>query len=173
MSDDLNFERAQYTPEPFDPQPASNVPRAVLFGLGAAILASVLYAAFTVISRLEFGIVAVAVGYMVGKAMMLGANGHGSRNLQIASAILTYLSVSFASVPELLWTLHKRGMDVGHVTPHVLFILTRYGLISPFMGLTHGINGVLGLVILFIGIRAAWRLTSPSVRTAHHPFTAS
>ena len=170
MSDELDFTHAQYD------RPRNEnglLAKSVLFGLVAAIVASFLYAAFTIASRLEFGIVAVAVGYMVGKAMMYGSNDRGGRSFQIAAVILTYFSVSFASVPELLWTLHKRGTDLGQITPRVVFILARYGAISPFMGLTHGINGFLSLFILFIGLRAAWRLTSANSGTSHHPFGAS
>jgi hypothetical protein len=36
--------------------------------------------------------------------------------------------------------------------------LVGVGLASPFMELTEGFGGIIGLFILFLGIRAAWNL---------------
>ena len=174
----LNFDRAEYTPEPPSPEfYAANagdggaLSRAILFGLGAAILGCLLYAGFTIVTHIEIGYVALGVGYLVGKAMIAGSKGRGGRSFQIAAAVLTYLAVSMAAVPELLWSLHKEGSAVGQISSRGWLVLTKYGVASPFLGLTHGIGGILGLFILFIGIRAAWRLTSASASTAASPFT--
>jgi hypothetical protein len=40
-----------------------------------------------------------------------------------------------------------------------IITLLGLGLASPFLELTSGASGVIGLVILFVGIRIAWRLT--------------
>lgn len=34
------------------------------------------------------------------------------------------------------------------------------GLASPFIELTEGFNGVIGLVILFVGMQFAWKMTA-------------
>jgi hypothetical protein len=42
----------------------------------------------------------------------------------------------------------------------VLITLLGIGLASPFLELSDGFGGIIGLFILFLGIRAAWSLTS-------------
>jgi len=49
----------------------------------------------------------------------------------------------------------KPGINVGKLIGTLLF----YGLASPFLELQSPINGALGIVILLVGIRIAWRLT--------------
>ena len=38
--------------------------------------------------------------------------------------------------------------------------LALIGLVSPFLGLSNPMQGVIGLIILFVGIRIAWRMTA-------------
>ena len=51
----------------------------MLFGIGAAILGMALYAGFTIVTGFYIGYVSLAVGWLVGKAMMLGSKGVGGR----------------------------------------------------------------------------------------------
>lgn len=47
------------------------------------------------------------------------------------------------------------------------------GLASPFLELQSGISGILGLVILFVGIRIAWKITSAPALEILGPFQSS
>src|SRR5256885_2444223 len=51
--------------------------RALLFGIGGAILGLVIYSGFGILTGLMVGYISLAVGYIVGKAMMKGSNGIG------------------------------------------------------------------------------------------------
>lgn len=82
--------------------------RAVLFGIGAAIAGLILYAAFGIITGIEIGYVALAVGWLIGKAMRKGSNGVGGRRYQIVAAALTYAAVSMAAVPIYFSQLSKQ-----------------------------------------------------------------
>ncbi len=73
--------------------------RGLLYGIGAAFVGMILYAAVTIITGLIMGLVSIAVGWMVGKAMMKGSSGIGGRKYQITAAVLTYAAVSMAAVP--------------------------------------------------------------------------
>lgn len=73
--------------------------RAVLFGIGAAIVGMILYATFEIVTGLIIGYVAIAVGWMVGTAMKKGSSGVGGRRYQITAVLLTYAAVSLAAVP--------------------------------------------------------------------------
>jgi hypothetical protein len=39
-------------------------------------------------------------------------------------------------------------------------ILTLLGLASPFLELSNPTHGIIGLVILFVGMRIAWKITA-------------
>jgi hypothetical protein len=73
--------------------------RALLFGIGAAIVGLVGYATFTIVSGIVIGYVSLAVGWLVGKAMRAGSRGVGGLRYQIAAALLTYAAVSMAAIP--------------------------------------------------------------------------
>ena len=73
--------------------------RGVLFGAGAAVAGFALYVAFAIATGLVIGYVSLAVGYLVGKAIVLGSRGVGGRRYQIAAVLLTYMAVSLAAVP--------------------------------------------------------------------------
>jgi hypothetical protein len=73
--------------------------RAILFGIGAAIIGFIGYAAFGIITGIEIGYISLAVGWFVGKAMRKGSNGIGGRRYQIAAVALTYAAVSMAAIP--------------------------------------------------------------------------
>src|SRR3984885_5471489 len=79
--------------------PAAYV-RGVLFGVGAAIAGLILYATFEIMTGIIIGYISLAVGWMVGKAMMKGSNGRGGRHYQITAALLTYAAVSMAAIPN-------------------------------------------------------------------------
>jgi len=134
--------------------------RGMLFGLGAAILGLIGYAGFTIVTHLYVGYVAFAVGWLVGKAMMLGSNGKGGRRYQIAAVAYTYAAVSLAAIPIAL-----SGHDVSVSSliaqlPRLLLL----GLASPFLELQNLVFGVIGLIILMVGIRIAWQITAGSLK---------
>ena len=84
-----------------DQTPDGGFLTAILYGIVAAIIGSFLYAAFTIITHIEIGIVALFLGAFIAGAMMHPTGGVGGRRYQIAAAVLTYLSVSMAEIPEI------------------------------------------------------------------------
>jgi hypothetical protein len=81
--------------------------RGLLFGAGGALVGLILYSAVGIITGLAIGFVSLAVGYIVGKAILLGSRGVGGRRYQIAALLLTYGSVSMSAVPIFIWELAK------------------------------------------------------------------
>ncbi len=90
--------------------------RSLLFGIGAAILGLILYAAFGIITGIEIGYVSLAVGWLIGKAMRKGSKGVGGRRYQIVAAGLTYAAVSMAAVPIYISQVSK---EKAAKPPHV------------------------------------------------------
>jgi hypothetical protein len=150
--------------------------RGVLFGAGGAILGLVIYVAFALATGLIAGIVSLAVGFIVGKAIIMGSGGAGGRRYQIAAVLLTYMAVSLAAVPIAIsqHAKQKSAQQAAQSSPsaaatapspkmdpmRALGVLTLVGLASPFLELSDPMHGVIGLVILFVGIRIAWRMTA-------------
>ena len=80
------------------PRGAGVLVRALVFGLLAAIAGATLYYAVIAITNFEIGIVAIAIGYMVGFAVRKGAGG-GGRRFQVIALVLTYWAVGLAYMP--------------------------------------------------------------------------
>jgi hypothetical protein len=127
--------------------------RGITFGIGGAVLGLVLYVGFAVTTGLVIGFVSLAVGYIVGKAIVMGSKGRGGRRYQVAAVLLTYMAVSLAAVPIAI----THAPPVGFGT--ALGELTLLGLASPFLDLSNPTHGLIGLLILFVGLRIAWRIT--------------
>jgi len=164
--------------------------RGILFGVGAAILGMAGYAGFTILTGLYIGYVSLAVGWLVGKAIMLGSKGIGGRRYQIAAVILTYAAVSIAAVPIAISyqlkaksqteSVHSQQPQSATETEHsqpeqtqpkpklsfgaAILQLLVIGLASPFLELQDPVHGIIGLIILMVGIRIAWQITAGSRR---------
>jgi hypothetical protein len=201
--------------------------RGLLFGGGGALLGLIIYAGFGILTGLMLGYISLAVGYIVGKAIMKGTNGIGGRRYQIAAVALTYAAVSLSAIPigvseivkhqrqqaqqqklanklteassesemasadpsydptaeprtapsstadpidELAadtQAAHKKPMSFGAAIGALLFA----GLASPFLELQDPFHGVIGLVILFVGLRIAWQITAEKELDILGPFS--
>jgi len=171
--------------------------RAILFGVGAATLGMILYATFAIVTGIVIGYAALAVGWLVGKAMIKGSNGVGGRRYQIAAVLLTYAAVSTAAIP--VWIHfsgeHKQsqrqqtvqseeGSESGaqeepasRTRPGMLSALgtlVLLGLASPFLEFSSNpLGAAIGLVILFVGMRFAWQMTGARPLQVLGPFENS
>jgi len=178
--------------------------KALILGLVAAGIGLAIYAAFAIASGMEIGYLSFAVGFIVGKGMMLASKGIGGRRYQITAVLLTYAAVSMASIP-IAWhqiSITKEKVESSqaqntspegkaasndapdHATPskdqdeqmtfaQALGRLALFGLASPFLELADGFNGVIGLIILFVGMRIAWQITGHVPLQISGPFDSS
>lgn len=193
--------------------------RAIAFGVLGSILGLALYAAVEIATGWTIGYLALAVGFIVAKLMMIGSKGIGGRRYQIAAVALTYIAISLAAVPVFLFHLAKqqksKAVVVKHAAPgqstssadqdadaadqtpaqddaaakpsnapapraekppmslqKAILVLIGLGLASPFLELTGGVGGIIGMFILFIGLRIAWQMAVGTPRaTVDGPYT--
>lgn len=144
--------------------------RAVLFGIAGALIGLALYVAFALATGLIVGLVSLAVGWIVGKAMRMGSGGVGGRRYQVVAVLLTYLAVSMSAVPIALY----QSGRIHHIqVAQALGRLVWLGIASPILELRDTASGLIGLVILFVGIRFAWRFTAGQSLQVSGPFTAA
>jgi hypothetical protein len=73
--------------------------KALAFGLGAALAGAAVYYAVIKLLDLEIGIVAILIGWMVGRAIQKALPGGGLRRYQVMAAVLTYFAVGVAYMP--------------------------------------------------------------------------
>ncbi len=151
--------------------------KSILYGLGAAVAGSVLYAV-VLINVGQFALVAILIGYMVGKAIRYGAGGLGSRPQQVAAILLTYFAVTVGIVPVVLYRMSQKVVvtespspapqdsqaRMAHQRPAfppavVLLRVTVGALAYPIFGLKAGLNGIFSLVIILFALLRAWQMT--------------
>jgi hypothetical protein len=157
--------------------------RALLFGIGGALLGFALYVLFALATGLVIGFVSLAVGFIVGKAMHLGSRGVGGRRYQWAAVVLTYLAVSLSAVPIAIHQMRQNRQAQTQSTEmpaqprepvnvgRAVGVLALLGIASPILELQTPVQGLIGLVILFVGIRFAWRFTAGRTLIVSGPHT--
>lgn len=197
--------------------------KGALYGAGAAILCSLGWATIILVSGLEIGLIAILVGFLIGKAIRIGTGGLGGRRCQIAAVALTYLAITMSYVPVTIYYMatgefddaaieettdangapvaaaaageipaagaaeenaeaeaivaSERATEENTEPPSllgwilVIGILAATMLFAPFLDLTSGIGGILGIVIIGIGLQQAWKHTARDDRALAGPFT--
>lgn len=87
---------------------ASGVLRAVAAGVGAAIGGAILYYIVLALTGYEIGLIAIVVGFMVGRAVRWGSGGLGGALCQAIAVVLTYVAIVSTYVPFIV-----RGIREG------------------------------------------------------------
>ena len=162
--------------------PAVSLMRAALYGGGAALAGCTLYALVAIVLNVEIGLIAILVGYMVGKAIRHAGQGRGGRPQQILAVILTYFAITTSYIPVYIYHAVKAPRPAavqpqtgtGSPAPAVaekgptsiggaIVVLLLLAAVAPFLSLgSSGISGLISLFIIFIGLQRAWRLTGRS-----------
>ncbi|WP_263358241.1 hypothetical protein [Acidicapsa ligni] len=170
--------------------------RGLLLGIGAAIVGLIAYATFTIATGWYLGYIALGVGWFVAKAISKGSNGIGGRRFQITAVLLTYAAISMAAVPiGISYAIkHKtptaaksasenslpgdaQSNHISQAPKHpinwasAIAQLALVGLASPFMELANPFHGVIGLFILFIGLRIARTMTAAKPLYVDGPYS--
>jgi hypothetical protein len=129
----------------------------------------------------EIGLIAILVGWMVGKAISHASYGRGGRPQQILAVTLTYFAITTSYIPIILYQAarnpHRAEQQQAQTNdlpvtsdarapaqPRTSFggiaiYLLMLAAIAPFLSLTSGISAWISLFILFIGLQRAWKLT--------------
>jgi hypothetical protein len=135
--------------------------RALGAGVVAGAIGSSLYYVVAKISGYQLAIIAIAVGFLVGRAVRWATGGRGGVIYQVLAVALTYTAIAFSWVPFLVERASVGVLDVVLRTPFILTLPVTIGLERPFT-----------LVILGIGLWEAWKLTAPVPLAITGPFQA-
>lgn len=163
---------------------ASQFVRAAALGLLAAGAGFGIYYAIAKLTGMEFSLIAIVVGVMVGAAVKRGTNGRGGRRYQLLAVFLTYAAIVSSYVPFALEGIREAVQAppanvsadtlaarpaAGETSPARaeadtsaltagqaaigLVVLAGLILALPFLA---GFENILGLLIIGIGLYAAW-----------------
>src|SRR5262245_42574576 len=99
-----------------DGSSAKRVIVATLAGLAAAAFGSTLYYAILALTGYEFALIAIVVGFAVGKAVQWGSSGRGGWAYQTLAVVLTYLAIVSAYVPMIFAEIRKADQAQAQVT---------------------------------------------------------
>jgi hypothetical protein len=122
--------------------------KAAGLGLLGAAAGSALYYAILALTGYHIGLVAVAVGFLVGKAVNRGSDGRGGRAYQLLAVGLTYLAIATTYVPLILRSL-PGGPDVATLVVNVLA--------APVLA---GFRSIISLLIFAFALFEAWRINA-------------
>lgn len=73
--------------------------KSILFGIGAGIAGSVVYYIILKLTGYEIGFIAILVGYLVGRAVMIGSGHRGGLRYRAIAVAITYLAIVSTYVP--------------------------------------------------------------------------
>ena len=157
------------------PRGAGAIGRALLFGGAAAVLGAILYYAVIAITRFEIGLVAIAIGYMVGYAIRMATRGRGGRRFQVMAVILTYWAVGLAYTPLAMrgasrqqeTTQQSAASAEAAEAPSLrrsllgLALLVGFTFALPVLVIASSLpGGLISAAIIAFGMHQAWRMTA-------------
>jgi len=164
------------------------------FGLGilATIGCSILWYVVLKVTGYQLGILAVAVGFVVGSAVRKGSNGRGGWRYQTLAIFLTYTAIVSSYVPFIIEGMreHSAQVTTTTTTPSDDAKLTKADKIGPLgfaIGIAvllailyaapflAGLENVIGILIIGFALYEAWKLnrrTELNVSGPHRVSTA-
>jgi len=137
-----------------------NYPAALTGGIVGGIIGAFIWFGFTMLTKVSFGLVAVVIGFAVGKGVVMMSGGKRGPNLQFMSAGIAAIAYFYASY------LVNRGFVLAAIEENPgladpgfqLPWLADPALMWEIVGLNFGI---MDLVFLAIVVWQAWRMPAP------------
>jgi hypothetical protein len=133
-----------------------NYLNAVVGGLGGAALGVVVWWGFTVLTNIAFGLVAVVIGFAVGKGILLLTGGKRHLNLQILSGVIAIVAYFYASYLVTRSFINEALLADGQ--DMVLTMLPDPSLFVEVISLGFGFMDVVFLAFVLI---QAWKMPAP------------
>src|ERR1017187_3476085 len=154
--------------------PGISLMRAALYGGGAALAGCGLYRLVAIVLHAEIGLIAILVGWMVGKAIRHASHGRGGRPQQVLAVVLTYFAITTSYIPVIPYQDARvrqtnnapvSSSALAEARPRMSFgtaalFLLVLTAVAPFLSLTSGVSAWISLFIIFIGLQYAWKLTA-------------
>lgn len=85
--------------------------KAVLFGTAAGLLGAAIWYGIRIVTHLEIGLIAVLVGFLVGKAIHIASGRRGGIGYQILAILITYCCIAANYVPDVYQALASNASE--------------------------------------------------------------
>lgn len=132
---------------------AEAIVKAVAAGIAGGVAGAAIYFAVLALSGYEIGIIAIAVGWLVGKGVRWGTGGRGGPLYQALAMTITYLAiVSTHLLSAIIHIMRQTDATFGALIASVNWL---YVLAEPFLD---GVENIIGIVIIGIGLYEAWKI---------------
>lgn len=164
---------------------AGRITKALFAGLGVAIVGAGIYYGIREATGYEFGLVAIVLGWGIGKAVLWGSSNRGGRRYQLLAVALTYFAIVATYVPYIVQGIgesieeEEKAAKAAPATntttsaPKVnqaatvapasgadialgAAVLLGIVLAAPFLA---GFENVIGILIIAFGLWEAWKIT--------------
>jgi hypothetical protein len=172
--------------------------RAVMYGGGTAIAGSFVWYWFGKLTGYNLALIAIGIGIIVGLAIKKATGGIGGKRYQALAMFLTYSAIVWTHVPDIVEELRKAPTAQVQATeqtgvapvpsvqeppppavdPGAPPTLGQFALAWIFVfGLAYavpflrGVQGIIGLLIIAIGLYEAWKYTRGVSIPIAGPFT--
>lgn len=146
------------------------VGRALLFGAGAAVAGSLVYLVVLVATGYEIGLIAILVGWMVGRAVSAGSGHRGGWLYQAMAIGFTYLAICTSYVPQIVNT-WRQSPEMSELSGAVMYIAAFIvSLALPIVSIT---AAPIGALILAFGLFQAWRENKRPELTITGPYSVA
>jgi hypothetical protein len=136
-------------------------------GLGAGFGGFLLYYVVLFLTHINFGLIAIVVGWMVGAAVRWGSRGFGGRAYQALAAAIAYVAICANYLPAILRMgaaiAKEHGRSIGLDFYPRTFLMS---LTAPWIG---GVD-IIGWLILGFGVYQAWQMNRPIKLAVAGPF---
>ncbi|MEI7741350.1 MAG: hypothetical protein WCJ29_02495 [bacterium] len=138
-----------------------NMWRAFAYGAGAAIVSGAIWYAFTLGSNMEYGIIAIGVGYLVAVGVFHGAGKKRSRKLQILSALLALVAILGAKFALFMHFVNEDiRLNPGEYSEDI-DIYSPLGIAVTVIAFTTTLADPIGILIIAFGVYFAYSHLKP------------
>jgi hypothetical protein len=131
-----------------------NYPMAIIGAAMGAAIGALVWWGFTVLTKIEFGLVAVVIGFTVGKGILLATGGKRSKGLQILSVLVSGVAYFYAN-----YLVSRTFILNEH--PDYASALSLVPDPMVFIEISRLSFGLFTVVFLAFVIYEAWRLVAP------------
>lgn len=141
--------------------------KALVFGSIGGLLGAGLWYAVRALTEYEVGLIAILVGWLVGRGVNLGTGGRGGLGFQALAVLVTYTSIALQYVPDVLKALNESQKLEGaqHIVAFVVAVPLAFAL--PFLGLP---KNIIGVAIIGFGLWQAWKMNARAQVAFSGPF---
>jgi len=148
--------------------------KATLFGIVAGAAGALIWWGVRALTKANWGIVAVVVGFLVGGAVRAGSGGRGGKGYQFLAVLLTYLAIAGTYVPEVYRAVqndahHRASLGEPELPP----VVTAFAVVVTSVGapVLVGIHSIIGLFIVGFALWEAWKINARRQVTFAGPYS--